>query len=384
MKDYLFVLGRDPELSLAELISYFNSRNIQYKLHYKSNKIAIFSIPELDFKKLISCLGGTVKIAEVLSSSHNLDEIEYNLEHGLKYEIKDKLRYSISCYDKALLSFVESYLKNRFKREGIKAVYKKPKRKFTSQVMPSKLISKDIIETGLELILYKDYIGKTIAVFNPKEHIKRDLQRPVQDYTKSISIRLAKILVNLSQAKENEILLDPFCGTGVILQEALLNGINIIGIDIEKSSIDASKNNLEWLKNNYKTNTNYELINADSRELSKFIKEVDAVATEPYLGPLIKQRLTENEANKLKEELESLYFGVLKEIKKVLKKQGRISIVVPVFKTKKGRIFLNIKKIIGKIGFKTAQINNIAIPLSYFSKESKLDKLIYIFEHSNI
>jgi len=384
MKEYIFVLGRDPEISLAELISYFNSRNVQYKLNHKSKPIAVFSLPLLDFKKLISNLGGTVKIAEVVSSSHNPNEIEYSLEHNLNYEIRDKLRYSISYYDKKLLSFVESYLKNRFKKEGIRAIYKKPRRKFTTQVMPSKLISRNILETGLELILYRDYIGKTIAVFNPKEHIQRDLQRPVKDYSRSISIRLAKMLINLSQIRENGILLDPFCGTGIILQEALLLGMNVIGIDIEKSSVDASKKNLEWLKNNYKITNSYNLINADSRHLSNYIKEIDGVATEPYLGPLLKQKVTENEAKKLKVEIEELYFRVLKEIKGVLKRDGKISIVVPVFKTKKGKIFLNMDGILRQLNFKIINLDNINLPLNYFLKESKIDRQIYILEHSKI
>ena len=37
MKKYIFVLGRDPELSYAELISYFKNFNYKYKLEYYEN-----------------------------------------------------------------------------------------------------------------------------------------------------------------------------------------------------------------------------------------------------------------------------------------------------------------------------------------------------------
>ena len=53
--------------------------------------------------------------------------------------------------------------------------------------------------------------------------------------------RLAKILINLSEVKDEEILLDPFCGIGVILEEALLQNINVIGIDKDKKAVDRCK-----------------------------------------------------------------------------------------------------------------------------------------------
>jgi tRNA G10 N-methylase Trm11 len=46
-------------------------------------------------------------------------------------------------------------------------------------------------------------------------------------------------------------LLDPFCGTGVILQEALLMGFSVYGTDIEPRMIDYSKQNLSWLVAKY-------------------------------------------------------------------------------------------------------------------------------------
>ena len=94
-------------------------------------------------------------------------------------------------------------------------------------------------------MIYKKLIAKTIAVSNPLELKERDLGRPAVDYMKSISIRLGKILINLSKTKESQTLIDPFCGSGTILQEAMLNDINVIGLDVDKISVDQTKLNLE-------------------------------------------------------------------------------------------------------------------------------------------
>jgi tRNA G10 N-methylase Trm11 len=45
----------------------------------------------------------------------------------------------------------------------------------------------------------------------------------------------------------NLLVLDPFCGTGVILQESLLMGYSAYGTDIEPRMVEYTKKNLQWL-----------------------------------------------------------------------------------------------------------------------------------------
>ena len=384
MKKYLFVHGRDPELSLLELISYFKKKGIQFKLETYDKIISIFSLIELDFKAVMNDLGGTVKIAEIISDTKNIEEVEYNLNNNLKYEDNEKIKFAISSYGTDLLPFVEGYIKNRFKRECIRGIYKKPQRKFTRKLMPSKLVG--ILGVGFELVLYKEYIAKTVAVFNPNDYKKRDLGRPKKDYMRAISIRLAKIMINLSQAREGGLLLDPFCGYGTVLQEALLMGVNVIGVDIEKESIKASEENLEWLKKNYEFNKDFRLINGDSRGLSKLLKsEVDAVVTEPYLGPYIKKLPTVEEAKTFSNKLNELYYGVIKEIGLILKKDGIVVIIVPVFKTlQRKNISTSFEDILNKTGFKVyTPFEGISVPILYSTEESKIVREIYILVKAN-
>jgi tRNA G10 N-methylase Trm11 len=78
-------------------------------------------------------------------------------------------------------------------------------------------------------------------------------------------------------------LLDPFCGTGVILQEAALMNFQVYGTDLEQRMIDYSEENLQWLKKIYHTDFEWQLSQGDATD-TKWQQPVDLIATETYLG----------------------------------------------------------------------------------------------------
>ncbi len=378
MKDYLFVFGRDPELSLLEVLSYFKARNIENKVKRYDNYGMIVSLNNLDFNKIISDLGGTVKIGEVIYHG-NKDEFEYELNKINIYTGKsNKIKYSIGICGKTIFDrgLIEEYFKRRFKEEGLKLIYKK-----SLSLIPSKIIRSELIEYGLDILLYDNYIAKTIAIYNPLNYKERDLGKPEKDFLKSISIRLAKILINISQVKENQTLLDPFCGTGIILQEALIIGINVIGIDKEEKSVSMTKKNLEWLIKKYNIKNSYKLTKGDAQILSKFVNKVDVIVTEPYLGPYIRKLPDNKEANKILEELYLLYSRFLIESKKILKNEGKIVIIFPRFRTISNKVFgLDKERLINKNGFKVSEDFSVELPIVYSYKESRILREIYVIE----
>ncbi|MDP2909351.1 MAG: hypothetical protein Q8N77_06110 [Nanoarchaeota archaeon] len=349
--EYVFILGRDYELSILELVAYMQKNNIRFSIKEMSPLAAIISTDEsFKPKTAIKSLGGVVKIGEVLQ---NIDEA---------YEgDKNKIKYAISSYGKTDITRIQEDIKKSFKKQKIKAFYKKPKRE--KALMPNEVIKQKLIEGGVEFLAYNEYLAKTVAAFNPFEHEKRDQEMPCKDYLKTISIRLAKILINLSQAKNS--LLDPFCGYGIILQEAVLQGINATGMDTDKTSVEAAKKNLEYIEKKYEIKAKYEVIQGDSRFLSRTVKEAEGIATEPCLGPYLKQMPSLEEAKKTMKELETLYAETLKEAKKVVK--GKIAIIVPRFQTKQKKdVIMDFNSIIKGLGYKTWQpIKEIKTPVIY-------------------
>ncbi len=368
---YLFVLGRDNELSKLELESVLETKGIKYRITDESKTVVVVDCDELN-PKIINDFGGIISIAQVISNSSRIDQIEDSLSKAELYNgTKNKIEYYIDSFSTNLLSFVEDYLKDYFKSISVKALYRK-------ESEPTKLINKDILENGVSIIVFKNYIGKIIAITNPKELKKRDLGRPEVDYMKVISLRLAKIMVNISKVKENGTLLDPFCGSGTVLQEALLKGINVIGVDSDEESIKQAEKNTAWVVKEYNLKNKFQIINYDCRKLTDKIKEnsVDAVVSEPYMGPYIRKLPNMIEARDLVLELSNLYDTLFSGLKKVVKKGGRVVIIIPKIRTKENKIaFIDFKTIAEKNGF-----NLDAKPIPYGYKENKILREIFVLE----
>ena len=145
-------------------------------------------------------------------------------------------------------------------------------------------------------------------------------------------------------------MLDPFCGVGVILSEALLQNIHVIGIDINREAIEKASKNLAWLRKKYNIKANFKILRADSKKI--ILNKIDAIATEPELGILLKEMPEKEKAEKIQREFETLIISVFNNLKKYLKQDGKIAFTSPYIKTNKGRISCDIKKIEKETGLK--------------------------------
>jgi tRNA (guanine10-N2)-dimethyltransferase len=122
--------------------------------------------------------------------------------------------------------------------------------------------------------------------------------------------RMARSLVNLSQAMPGERLLDPFAGTGGILVEACLIGIKGIGIDVQKRLIRGARANIACL--------DCSLMTGDAKRLPLKDESIDAAVLDTPYGrsALIEARSKEN-----------LLDESLAELHRVLKPGRRMVIV---------------------------------------------------------
>lgn len=147
----------------------------------------------------------------------------------------------------------------------------------------------------------------------------------------SLHPKLARALVNISGARENETLLDPFCGTGGFLIEAGLMGIKATGCDISKNMANGCKENLK----NYKIGV-YKISNKNALGIKN---SFDYVVTDlPYglnsncylhynknslKGKSNKINLKINKNGSIKI-LEGFYLKFLKSLRKKLRKKAVI------------------------------------------------------------
>ncbi len=296
----------------------------------------------------MAVLGGTIKIGEVIK------EISLANRRALSESIKEeafitaeknvtkKFNFGFSFYNKKVpgdFFKLGLAIKRELREEGISS------RMVTSRdvILSSVVVEQNkLVEDGVEfcLIVNKNrvFLGKTLVVQPFKDLSKRDFGRPARDdHSGMIPPKLAQIMINLARSNDNnkdKILLDPFCGSGTILMEAYLMGFkNIFGSDLSEKAVSDSKKNIEWIinikKNNQKSNIN--IFQSDVLNLEKHIKKgsIDYIVCEPYLGP---QRGFQD-FDIVVEELNKLYSSAISVFSKILKKDGRVVMVWPYFRS---------------------------------------------------
>ncbi|MEJ2272074.1 MAG: TRM11 family methyltransferase [Candidatus Bathyarchaeota archaeon] len=119
--------------------------------------------------------------------------------------------------------------------------------------------------------------GLVIAEIIPKPFSERRPRRRPFFHPTAMPAKMCRTMVNLSQPKNGDLLLDPFCGTGGMLVEAGLIGCRVIGFDAKPHMLRGGLKNLMHFGINLEG-----LIIADARFSP--VKEVNCIATDPPYG----------------------------------------------------------------------------------------------------
>lgn len=355
-----FVLGREEKLSAAEIAAVLNLKQGQFGI---SKKAPLLFCPEqkIDAKELIKRIGGTIKIAEEIEQSLREEEVLKAIKEYLSSK-NGKIIFGISGYGNITKQKIE-FLGKETKK------YLKTK-KFSVRFVPNKDVvlssatvdHNRLIDKGTEFIIYEETphrfsLAKTVALQPYAEFSKRDFDRPGRDDKSGmLPPKLAMALLNLSIPKINDVILDPFCGSGTILTEAMLMGYtNLIGSDISPRAIEDTQKNIEWMKNNLNVScTNLTLYNLDVKELEKNItpQSIGRIVTEPYLGKPLKGNENYLELETQNKELKKLYLSAFQVFEKILQNKGIVVFVFPRFSAQNKIISTNLKEEIEKMNFK--------------------------------
>ncbi|MGA3288777.1 MAG: methyltransferase domain-containing protein [Candidatus Bathyarchaeia archaeon] len=407
----LFISGKNWKLSLAELISYLKAREIKFEMQFFSKEFFAVSVEEGFGVSVIKDLGGTIKIGEAKVKFPTLIAKEAFLERSKQAQLRiaaslassdivedmsksaEKVLFGVSvyCAEKTLRSL--SGVIQRFAGSAVKGqladIDKKSKfmgfskdRRF-AQLSHVEVLKKNLVENKAEVLLCigkeETWVATTVAVHNPFEFQKRDMYKPNQRKIFAIPPRLARIMVNLSACTPGKVLLDPFCGVGTILQEALLARAKVVGIDVNPWCVKAANENLEWIKREYNLeDTEFRVVQGNVGRLAEKIGQetVDCVVTEPDLGPALRQVPTGPYALKIIQKLEPLYFTFVEEAHRVLQKGGRLVLVTPYIITRSGQsVTMPIGEKLENLGFRRIQ------PFSkeMFSKDGRgLEELVSV------
>ena len=85
-------------------------------------------------------------------------------------------------------------------------------------------------------------------------------------------------------------ILDPFCGTGTFLIEAIIQGYKVAGVDNRKECVFGTKKNLLWIMKEYNLKNRIRYVKQDNAEKLSCVETstIDGIVTEPILLPNFK------------------------------------------------------------------------------------------------
>jgi tRNA G10 N-methylase Trm11 len=362
---YAFVLGREPALSTAEILSLLKSRGVGFdpKDCLFSNSILMVETEAELGPEFFHDLGGSIKIAEVLGASTQLEE---NLFEALESLGRESLDFGLSLYPleavlsggyKSLLYGLRPLaltMKKRLKESGKSVRVVLPDGPALTAVQVDK---NRLIEKGAELLILVGqgtvWIARTLAVQAFEEFSGRDFGRPGRDAKSGmLPPKLARMMINLSGAPENGTLSDPFCGSGTVLSEAALLGYRkLIGSDISEKAVTDTQTNFDWtLQHEPELKPKFEVFKSDVKFLPEKLKpaSVDAIVSEPFLGPPLRGDESDQKVHFIYLELMGLYRRAFEAFAKVLKPGAPVVFVFPVFASK----HVNILRDIEALGFR--------------------------------
>ena len=333
---YLAVLGRQPEISIAEL------------------EVSGFCTD-------IDRLGGTQKLAEKLEGG----VLSYfaSVEPG-------KITFGVSDYSRGATR--KSALAEALKLKRILARHGRSVRVVEGK--DAVLSTATSLHNGLsgrnprkcEFIKTDDGWYRVIGVQDIDAYTKRDQARPARDARVGmLPPKLAQILINFCGPLEpGATVLDPFCGTGVVLQEAMLMGYRAYGTDISERMVEYSERNLKHFGfEDYML----EVGDATSHQWKGMVA---AVACEGYLGRPMSTIPVEIKLKTEMQECRTIIMGFLKNLSAQVASGTPVVLAAPAWLREDGKYLrLNILDEIEEMGY---NVNNRSREGLLYAREGQI------------
>ncbi len=355
MLQTITILGRQPALGLAELESLYGAAAVSLLAPQVTGLTLVTD--QIDFLRL----GGSTRLAEVVATvpSKLWKDVEKQLAKSV-VELaatlpEGKVQLGFSCFGipitAAKLNATGLQLKKILRSRTGRSVRVTPNPELelnTAQVVHNHLTG----TMGIEFLLVatddgQTLIARTTAVQDIESYTLRDRGRPKRDARVGmLPPKLAQIIINLANPTPGCYILDPFCGTGVLLQEALLMGYGVYGTDLEQRMIDYSTENLEWLKSHEEwlrkniDEHGSRSILLETQDATDFESHnsaaIEAVASETYLGRPFTEKPSPEMVAQTSTEVNLILKKFLKNIRGQLAPGTRLCLAIPAWQLSPG------------------------------------------------
>ncbi|MCH2189287.1 methyltransferase domain-containing protein [Candidatus Gracilibacteria bacterium] len=361
---FLFQLGREYKLSIAEILNVFPDGNIVF---FDQKNLILDHIDEKTILERSPYLGGSIKISEV-SKYRNYDEIyDYIAERAS--EKGGKFQYGLSVFGvrsdlKKQLTTIKKYLKE-------KSISSRFVNQDFSNVSSATIIGEKLVQKGSDFTLISSrdggdiWLGKTIWVQDIEGYSKRDYGKSRDMQIGMLPPKLSQMMINIAGGEH---IYDPFCGLGSLLIEAQNMG---------KQSIYGSDFNPEMVQLTAKNTGSHNIFLFDARDMAEnniFEKQtIDSIVTEGFLGEIMtKKNISHERISIQKKNLSKLYTKFFSGLQSI-GFDGVMVISFPFWELEKKYVYFNE---IYDILEKYCKIQDI-FPKNSELRASKLGSLLY-------
>jgi len=221
----------------------------------------------------------------------------------------------------------------------------------------------------------KTYIAQSVGAQNITAYAKRDQGRPKRDaFVGMLPPKLAQIIINLGVGETSlstkPVILDPFCGTGVILQEAALMGYSVYGTDLSEKMVRYTRENLNWLEDMLHHKVDWYLHEGDAMN-TQWRQPISAVAAEGYLGQPFSAPPSPAKLNEVRDNCNHIISTFLKNLSTQIESGTPVCLAVPAWKKTDGSFtHLPLIDTVAKLGFKPHEFHNVsARDLLYYRED---------------
>ncbi|MET0980386.1 MAG: methyltransferase domain-containing protein [Candidatus Saccharimonadales bacterium] len=337
---YIAILGRQPALGMAELEHLYGATNT----HWFSDQTATIKTNSLSIERL----GGTQKAGRVVielpaSDWHRVSQKIVQAYTQAWSSFEGKITLGISVYgfpiDGREVQKTGIILKQKLKKNNVsmRLIPNTDAVLNTATAHHNKL---GLSDNKVELIVVKGGNGNIIVAEstgaqNITALAKRDQERPKRDaFVGMLPPKLAQMMINMAVPADASSVrvLDPFCGTGVILQEAALLGYAVYGTDLAEKMVKYSQANLEWLADTHHLSIDATVHVGDAMD-TEWKAPIDAVVCESYLGQPFSAPPSPAKLNDVRKNCNYIISTFLKNVGSQIAPGTPLCIAVPAWKS---------------------------------------------------
>lgn len=384
---FIAILGRQPAIGMAELERVFGD------VTWFSDTTALVRTDSMDIEKL----GGVIKAGRVVAELPRGDWRQASMKLVQAYRQawaghNGKITLGISAYgfDVGARDVQKTgiILKSKLKESGV-SLRMVPNDDAALGSATSHHNKLGLSDNKVELLVVRGKGGKiiiaeSVGAQNITALAKRDQGRPARDaFVGMLPPKLALTMLNLAGVKPNMRVLDPFCGTGVVLQEGLLLDYTVSGSDLNPKMVDYTLRNIDWIKKIKDSGTVDIVRQGDAMDFEWIeAKTLDAIVCETYLGQPFSAPPSPTKLTEVRGNCDHIISAFLKNIGRQITPGTQLCIAVPSWRDAQGNFtHLPLINKLEQLGYKQHELKNVrSSELLYYREDQVVARELLILE----